>query len=152
MSRRGIRGPVAGAAAVLLVAGCAQGTGGSDDAPSFGGEPEENLSVMGFGTGDEIGQVRFDRASAALEGTTIELSEGELDIQAFLSSVASGNPPDLINASRDQIGTFASRGAILSLEECVEAEGIDTSAFVEGALAQVTFEDEVYAIPEFNVV
>lgn len=99
MSRRGIRGPVVGAAAVLLVAACAQGTGGSDDAPSFGGEPEATLSVMGFGTGDEIGQVRFDRASAALEGTTIELSEGELDIQAFLSSVASGNPPDLINAA-----------------------------------------------------
>jgi multiple sugar transport system substrate-binding protein len=102
--------------------------------------------------GDEIGQVRYDRAAAALDGVDIALAEGELDVQAFLSAAASGNPPDLVYANRDQIGTFASRGAVVPLDDCVDAESVETGAFVEAALAQVTFEDEVYGIPEFNSV
>ena len=136
------------------VAGCAQGAGTGRDAPEFStsSPPSGELSVMGFGTGDEIGEVRYDAAVAALDGVDVKLAEGELDIQAFLSAVASGNPPDLVYANRDQIGTFASRGAIVSLEECVEAQDIDTSVFDEAALAQVTFADAVYGIPEFNTV
>jgi multiple sugar transport system substrate-binding protein len=38
------------------------------------------------------------------------------------------------------------------LTDCIEGEGIDTSVFRESALAEVTFADEVYGIPEFNVV
>ena len=107
----------------LVLAGCAQGTGSSGEAPEFSSDAplEGELSIMGFGTGDEIGQVRYDRAVAGLGDVEVSLSEGALDIQAFLSAVASGNPPDLVYASRDLIGTFASRDAILSLDECVEA-------------------------------
>ena len=139
-----------------LLAGCAQGT--SDDSTedaSF--DPEATLSgqleVMGFGAGDEIAQVRLEEAEAALgEDVEVKLIEGDLDIQQFLSSVASGEPPEIIYANRNQIGSFASRGAILPLTECIEGEGIDTDAFLDPVLDQVTFDGEVYGIPEFNVV
>ena len=138
----------------LVLAGCAQGTGSNGEAPEFSPDAplEGELSIMGFGTGDEIGQVRYDRAVAALGDVDVSLSEGALDIQAFLSAVASGNPPDLVYASRDLIGSFASRGAVVPLDQCVEAEGIDVDAFDQAAVDQVTFAGSLYGVPEFNTV
>jgi multiple sugar transport system substrate-binding protein len=140
--------------ALAAAAGCAQGTGDDGSTAEFGGEESLSgeLSVMGFGLGDEIAQVRHDRAVDALEGVEVKLSEGELDVQAFLSAVASGNPPDLVVATRDQIGTFASRGAVVPLDECLEAEQVDTGVFGAEALAQVTFDGAVYGVPEFDTV
>src|SRR5690606_37288202 len=63
-----------------------------------------------------------------------------------------GNPPDLVYAERDQIGTFASRCAIMPLSGCVDAQGIDTGAFVDTAVDEVTFGGELYGVPEFNTV
>jgi multiple sugar transport system substrate-binding protein len=142
--------------AAILLAGCAQGTGDSEETSDASFDSEAELSgevqVMGFGAGDEIATVRLERAEEALGEAEVELVEGDLDIQQFLSSVASGEPPALVYAERSQIGTFASRGAIVPLSDCVEGEGVDTSVFRQSALDQVTFDDEVYGIPEFNVV
>jgi multiple sugar transport system substrate-binding protein len=143
-------------AAACLLAACAQGTGDSEETSDASFDSDANLSgtvqVMGFGAGDEIATVRLDRAEEELGEAEVKLIEGDLDIQQFLSSVASGEPPSLVYAERSQIGTFASRGAVVPLTDCIEGEGIDTSLFRESALAEVTFDDEVYGIPEFNVV
>jgi multiple sugar transport system substrate-binding protein len=139
-----------------LLASCAQGTGGEGEESdaSFDSEAElsGNLTVMGFGATDEIATTRLDEAKAALGDVKVKLIEGDLDIQQFLSSVASGEPPEIVYADRNQIGTFASRGAIVPLDDCIEGEGIDVDAFNEAAVDQVTFADEVYGVPEFNVV
>jgi multiple sugar transport system substrate-binding protein len=145
------------AVSMVALAGCAT-------AQNSGDEPQEQadfaaettvsgtLTIMGFGLDDEIGQVRFDLAEEAVAGATVELTEGGLDMQQFLSAVAAGNEPGLIRIDRTQVGTLASRGAIMPLGSCIEGEGIDTSVFNESALGQVTFDDEVYGIPEFNTV
>jgi multiple sugar transport system substrate-binding protein len=157
MRSRRVAGSIGLLVSAALVTGCAQGSGddsGESDA-SFDSEAQlsGDLNVMGFGLTDEIGQTRVDAAKEALGGdVSVKFIEGDLDIQQFLSSVATGEPPEIIYADRNQIGTFASRGAILPLGDCIEGEGIDTSVFNEAALAQVTFDDEVYGIPEFNVV
>lgn len=139
----------------VLLAGCAQGSGG-DEATEANYDAEAELSgsltVMGFGADDEIGSVRMEEAETALGDVEVELIEGDLDIQQFLSSVASGEPPEIVYADRNQIGTFASRGAVIPLTDCIDGEGIDTGVFREAALDQVTFDGEVYGIPEFNVV
>ena len=147
------------AVGALTVTGCAQGSGGGEAEPLSSDDfaatasSEGPLTVMGFGTADdEIAQTRLERAEEALGGTEVQLIEGELDMQQFLSSVASGDVPGIINADRAQIGTLASRGAIIPLSDCLEQHGVDTSQFVESALGQVTFADEVYGIPEFNTV
>lgn len=142
-------------AVCLLAAGCAQGTGSQEgSAPAF--DPDATVSgrlqVMGFGAGDEIATTRLDRAKKALPGVDVQLAEGDLDIQTFLSAVAAGDPPDLVYANRDQIGTFASRGAVIPLDECYDAEKIDRDALRDAALAQVTFGDALYGVPEFNSV
>jgi multiple sugar transport system substrate-binding protein len=155
MKRMPGRWSVLTVAAGLALAGCATGTGGSEG----GGEDVEfdsgadlsgELSIMGFGAGDEIGEVRFERAQEAMPEVDASLIEGDLDIQQFLSAVAAGDPPEIVYANRDQIGTFASRGAIVPLDSCIEGEEIDTSQYREYALDQVTFDEQVYGIPEFN--
>ena len=143
-------------ASALLLAGCAKGTGDSgeqnatfDPKASLKG----NVTVMGFGAEDEIGSVRLDQAKKALGSKVkVKLIKGDLDIQQFLNSVASGKPPEVVYADRNQIGTFAARGAIIPLDDCIKGEGIDTSVFRKPALDQVTFDGKVYGIPEFNVV
>ncbi|MER7796571.1 ABC transporter substrate-binding protein [Microbacterium sp. NPDC096154] len=146
----------AGGALTLGLTSCAVGTGGADDADAAydaSAELEGTLEVMGFGGVDEVATTRMDLAKAELgDGVDVNVVEGELDLQQFLSAAATGDPPDLIYANRDQIGSLAARGAIIPLERCIEGEGIDTDMYVDSALEQVTLDDQVYGIPEFNVV
>lgn len=142
--------------AVLLLTGCAVGTGGgagdADADYDSGADLEGTLEVMGFSAVDEVAQARIDLAETELGEVEVELIEGELDLQQFLSAVASGEPPTLLYADRDQIGSLAARGAIVPLDRCIEGEGIDMGEFVESAVDQVTLDGEVYGIPEFNQV
>jgi len=143
------------AALVGPLAACAVGTG-QKATPDIEFDANASLSgqlkVMGFSGVDEVATTRMDLAKEALGDVEVSLTEGELDLQQFLSAVATGNPPDLVYANRDQIGSLAARGAILPLEDCYDGEGIDEGQFVEPALAQVTLADDVYGVPEFNTV
>ena len=141
----------------LTLAGCAQGREGggaaADEATYDSGSAlTGSLEVLGFGLSDEVAEVRAARAEETLSDVDVQLVEGGLDPQRFLTAVASGDAPDLIYTTRSQVGSFASRGALLPLSRCIEGEGIDMSEYVDSAVSQVTFDDEVYAIPEFNVV
>jgi multiple sugar transport system substrate-binding protein len=142
----------------LALGGCATGSQPDEAAkPTTSFSPDATLSgelqIMGFNAGaDEVAQTRADAAKKAIEPVKIKAVEGELDVQQFLSAIASGDAPDLIYANRDQLGTFASRKAIMPLDECIAGESITTSDFRESALAQGTFQDHIYGIPEFNQV
>ena len=147
---------IAAIATALLLGGCAVGTGGAaDDDADYDADAELSggLSVMGFSGVDEVATSRVDLAEAALGDVEVKLIEGDLDIQQFLSAVASGEPPAVVYADRDQIGTFASRGAIIPLDDCIDGEGIDTGDVPwTPPLDQVTLDGKVYGIPEFNTV
>ena len=137
------------------LAGCAVGTGGGQtDEADYDPDAAQSgtLEIMGFSGVDEVATTRMDLAQEAMSDVEVKLAEGDLDLQQFLSAVAAGDPPDLVYANRDQIGSLAARGAILPLEDCIEGEGIDTGMFVEAALDQVTLDGDVYGIPEFNTV
>ena len=142
-------------ATALLLGGCAVGTGGAaNDDADYDAEAELSggLSVMGFSGVDEVATSRVEVAEAELGDVKVELIEGELDLQQFLASVASGEPPSLLYADRDQIGSLAARNAIVPLDECIDGEGIDMDQFRDYAVDQVTLDGKVYGIPEFNQV
>lgn len=139
----------------VVLAGCAVGTGGAaDDDSEYDAEAElsGSLQVMGFSGVDEIATTRIDLAQQELGDVDVALTEGELDMQQFLSAVATGAPPDLVYANRNQIGSLAARGAILPLTDCIDGEAIDMTQYVGPAVEQVTLGGEVYGIPEFNSV
>ncbi|MDQ0369522.1 ABC transporter substrate-binding protein [Catenuloplanes indicus] len=128
----------------LLVAGCGGvgGAGGGDGAAV-------TLTMMGFGTGDEIAQTRFDAANARIAPATATAAEGSFDAQQFLSAVASGKPPDLVYMERRLLGTYAAKGALMPLGDCVTRERIDVAAFRPAAVAEATLRGELYGLPDF---
>ncbi|MER5267947.1 extracellular solute-binding protein [Actinosynnema sp. NPDC002837] len=127
---------------VLVAAGC----GG------LGSDRSDALVTMGFGLPDEHATARVAVFREANPGVDLRISEGAFDEQQFLSAVAAGDPPDLVYAERRKLGGYAARGAVQSLDACVREHGVDLGVFREAALRQVTYEGEVYGLPEFSSV
>lgn len=112
-----------------------------------------DLAVSGFSLPDEIASVRVETFREQYPEVNLNLTEGAFDQQQFLTAVASRNVPDVVYMNRDDLSTYATRGAIMPLGQCLTDEAIDTSQYREAALQQVTVEGEVYGIPEFyNVI
>ena len=111
------------------------------------------LSVMGFSLPDEVATVRVDRFRELYPDVELNITEGGLDQQQFLTAVASGNAPDIVYMSRELLSTYAVRGALMPLEDCIESQGIDMSQYRQAAVDQVTIDGQIYGIPEFfNVI
>ena len=145
-------------AGVTLLAGCA-GVGGSDSGGSgagggstSGAAPTGTLKIMGFGGEDEVGQSRIAAFKQAYPGVKVSNAKGDFDAQQFLTALASGNPPDLVYMDRNLVGTYAKKGAVVPLEDCIKSQQVDTSQYREAAMRQVTLGDKVYGLPEFYVV
>jgi multiple sugar transport system substrate-binding protein len=135
----------AAAAAALVLAGC--GGVGGDEGEGEGGAV--TLTTMGFGLGDEIATVRADKANAAIAPAKVKVSENAFDPQQFLSAVASDSPPDLVYMGREKLGTYAARGTLEPLENCVEKESIDLDQYRDPALEEITLDGKLYGLPEF---
>ncbi len=133
------------AAAVVLTAGLALAS--AQDMEASG-----DLRVLGFGLPDEIATVRVDTFEAAYPDVNLEVTEGAIDQQQLLTAIASGRPPDVVYLNRDDLSTYATRGALQPLDQCIEQAGIDMSQFRPAATQPVTIEGTVYGIPEFNNV
>jgi multiple sugar transport system substrate-binding protein len=132
-----------------LTAGCGGVSPGGEESGDSGGSA--SITTMGFGLPDEIATTRVETFEEE-SGTTVDVVEGGFDEQQFLSSVASGNPPDVVYLDRNIIGTYAARGAVQPLDDCVEQAGIDMDAYRDAAVEQVTIDGSVYGIPEFYSV
>jgi multiple sugar transport system substrate-binding protein len=131
------------------------GSGGDEGAPQAGGSGttvQGTLSTFGFSLPDEIATTRVDAFKKAYPQVQVKITEGGFDEQQFLSAVASGAPPDLVYVDREIIGTYAARGAIQPLDECISAAQIDMGQYRPAATQQVTVDGKVYGIPEFYSV
>jgi multiple sugar transport system substrate-binding protein len=142
---------VASAATVLVLTACGGVGGGDDDGGARGeGEPTGGtLETMGLGLGDEVATVRHEMAVEAIAPFEVQVIEGGFDQQQFLSAINSDNPPDMVTMDRQLVGTFAARGALQPLTDCVENADVDMSQYREPAVAEVTLDDTLYGLPEF---
>ncbi|MDP8958005.1 MAG: extracellular solute-binding protein, partial [Actinomycetota bacterium] len=153
---------------LLAVAACNPAADDSRGAPPQAGDtaedtvatgewpaPEEfsgTLDVWGFGTDNPVGAIRMELFEETYPNVDVELTPGALDEQKFLSAVAGGNPPDVVHLGRDQLGSFAARGAILPLDQYVAASGLDVGVYREAAINAVQIEGQTFGIPQFNNV
>src|SRR5919107_739050 len=103
----------------------------------------------GEGAADEIATTRYDVFAKNHPDVKIEFTESDFNAQQFLTSVAAGNPPDVIRMDRAIIGTYVAQGALDPLDECISKFGIDMSQYREQAVTAVTIDGSVYGIPEF---
>jgi len=103
----------------------------------------------GEGGADEIGTTRVDIFAKQYPDVALEFTEKDFDPATFLTSVAAGNPPDVVRIGRDILGTYVAEGALDPLEDCISRFGIDMAQFREPAVASVTIDGQIYGIPEF---
>lgn len=149
---------VLGYVAALSLASAACGgvgsdTGGSGDSGgSVSGDVKGSMTSLGFSVEDEIAKARVAEVEKAYPDLDLKVTSGAFDEQQFLSAVASGKPPSAVYLSRSELGTYAAKGALLPLDDCIDSQGIDMSVFRESAVSQVTYDGHVYGIPEFNSV
>ena len=143
------------AAAVLAACG---GVGGDDsssgDRNTSGNasKPSGRMETMGFSTEDVIAKSRVNAVREAYPDLTIKVNSGGFDEQQFLSAVASGNPPDAVYLARNELGTYAARNALEPLDDCISGQNLDMGLYRDSAVQQVTYDDKIYGIPEFNSV
>jgi multiple sugar transport system substrate-binding protein len=145
MSKRYARMAAAATTAALVLAGCG-GVGGGDDSAAGGAA---TLTTMGFGVGDEIASTRVDLADKAIAPSKVRIGGNAFDAQQFLSAVASNNPPDLVYLDRQLLGTYAARGTLEPLENCVAKASVNLDQYREPALAEATLDGKLYGLPEF---
>ncbi|WP_079193070.1 extracellular solute-binding protein [Streptomyces sp. CB02460] len=117
---------------------------------TFADSRSDTFTTMGFGLGDALAADRLDTARTALKarGLTVKVNEGAFDEQQFLSAVAAGDPPDVVDMDRTLIGGYAARGALLPLTDCLAREHIDTGDYYPNAIAEGSLDRVVYALPD----
>jgi multiple sugar transport system substrate-binding protein len=121
----------------------------TDRGAGAGGAAATNLTIMGFGTnGDDVAKTRYAIAERAVGGD-VSAPNGGFDDQQFLAAIAAGDVPDLVYFSRDKVGTYAARGALVPLTSCVKSHKINMKQYRKAAVNEVTYKKRVYAIPEF---
>jgi multiple sugar transport system substrate-binding protein len=119
--------------------------------PASTAKQQSTLSIMGFGKGDDVAQTRFAIAAKAVGGG-IDNPNGGFNDQQFLAAVASGNVPDLVYLDRQKLGTYAAKGALVPLTSCIKSQKIDMSQYRIPAVNEVTYNKQIYGIPEFYSV
>lgn len=111
-----------------------------------------SLTTMGFGTGDEIATKRVDMFRDLYPDVDLNIPEGGFDHQQFLTAVAGGSPPDAVSMDRNFVGSYAARGALMPLDDCLQRFGVDTGDFFDPALTPLMYNGQLYGLPQFNTV
>jgi len=103
----------------------------------------------GEGAADEIATTRYDVFAKQYPNVTVNFTEADFKAETFLTSVAAGNPPDVVRMDRAIVGTYVAQGALDPLTDCISKFGIDMSQYRKPAVDAVTVDGEVYGVPEF---
>jgi multiple sugar transport system substrate-binding protein len=112
---------------------------------------DSNLTIMGFGKGDDVAETRAAIAIKAVGGN-VDRPSGSFNDQQFLAAVASGNVPDLVYLDRQKVGTYAAKGAFIPLASCIKSQKINMNQYRKAALAEVRYKGQTYGIPEFYTI
>lgn len=158
-TRKSFAALATGVAIALSLAACGGGAGNKpaqsgdaakpDNAGEFSGDPAGALTTLGFGMPDEVASARVDLFKSDFPDVDLKINDGAFDEQVFLSSVAAGNPPDLVQLPSGQVGSYAARGALQPLDACIAEREIPMDQYRPEWKDTITYGDEVYGIPEF---
>ncbi|HEY8454630.1 MAG TPA: sugar ABC transporter substrate-binding protein [Actinopolymorphaceae bacterium] len=139
---------------VAGMAGCGMG-GGSDEGPEGSGpvkEPTEPVTItFSSWVGNEAGMKRlYAKFRKKHPNITVEFQNvpAEQSQQKLTTQLAGGNPPDTAYVDAGTVGAFASRNALLNLDNYLErSELIDPDEYVEAFKSFVTYENSMYGLP-----
>ncbi|WP_420111547.1 extracellular solute-binding protein, partial [Pseudactinotalea sp.] len=138
-----------GVTASLGLAGCAGG--GNDNGGGTDGEGQ-TLSVWIMKGTNPDATAFYDEVSAAFEeetGATVEIEEVQwADAHdRFVTAIAGGTTPDIAETGTTWTAEFADAGALLPIDEYVDAEDGLRDDLVEGLEVAGTYDEELYGMP-----
>lgn len=146
LSRRAVlRGSAAlggGALAASLAPGRVGRRAAAQDAP----KPQGKLLSWGYGTENPVAQARIEDFQRAFPDIQLEIVP-EFDDAKLLTAVASESVPDLLWLDRLATAGWASREVLTPLADLIERDGYDTGRFYESALAEASYDGQLYGIP-----
>ncbi|MGM7669127.1 ABC transporter substrate-binding protein [Microbacterium sp. A93] len=140
---------VAGIGAVFALTACATGSG----APAETAVAGEDV-VLRYGMWNVNQEPTFRAIADAFEdenpGVTVEIeltpiSEYWTKLQ---TSVQGDSAPDVFWMNHLNLPLYASNGVLASLDQTIEAEGVDTSEYPESILTSYQWEDAQYGLPQ----
>jgi multiple sugar transport system substrate-binding protein len=139
-------------ASVVVLAGCGGGGGGGKAASEdvdFSAAPTGALNAWGFENADDVGQARLDYAEKQLSDVDIKIEATAFDAQKFTAATASGQVPDVVQMSSQFVGTYAAKGLILPLDDCLSANDVNADHWYDSVIEDVTYDGGIYAVPQF---
>jgi multiple sugar transport system substrate-binding protein len=145
--------PASPAGSVAGETGAPASPDASAPAGSGGGTIEASGAIFAFGvsyeTSDVIAQGRVDHFRELYPDVEVSFSESGFDSQGFLAALQGNDKPDVVRIQRDRLGTYAARGVLEPLDDCLARTGVDLAGYRPAAVGQVTVDGTVYGMPEF---
>jgi multiple sugar transport system substrate-binding protein len=130
------------ALAASLITGCGSTEGGSGEGP-------EPVVFWGSWSGDQVAQL--DEQAAAFNASQDEYEvtyvAQELVEEKLLTAIAGGQVPDVVLWDRPATAIYAPKGALMSLDELVERDGVDMGQFYQQATNELIVDDKLYGLP-----
>lgn len=152
---RGTRGVTAALSVGLLLAACGGGDTPEAEGPQDTGpvaDPEEPVTVSFTSwVGAEPAMQQLAEEFTELHpNITIEFQNvpAEQATQKLVAQIAGGNPPDSAFVDASTVASFASRGALVNLDNYIErSDVVDIEDYVDAFRTFTTFEDSTYGLP-----
>ncbi len=150
---------VKSALGVVLIAVVAAGCGGSDDETSSNAgkgagpvpDPSSPVTIrFASWVGNERGMKRIYKAfQKEHPNITVEFEDipAEEASRKLTAQIAGGNPPDTAYMDAGTTADFASRGALVNLDNYIERSEYDQDDYVEAFKASAMYEGSMYALP-----
>ena len=110
------------------------------------------IDIMGFTKGDEVGTSRVEYAKSQDPKLDIKVDENGFDAQKFATAMGSGSAPAGVSMDRQLLATYAAKGFLEPLDECISADAIDMSQYYPDSVTEATYDGHVYGIPEFYTI
>jgi len=157
ISSASISGTTTGAIARVAGTGTetgSAGTGTETGSASTGGagawaDTGKPVDIMGWSTGDEVGTARADLVKKQDSGLSIEPDQNGFDQQKFATAMAGGTAPAGVSMDRQLLATYAAKGLLQPLDQCIESQHIDMTQFYPDAVKESSWNGHVYGVPEF---
>lgn len=123
-------------------------------APAGGALPDTGkpLNIMGFTTDDEVGTSRVAYAKKQDSKLDVQIDQNGFDQQKFATAMAGGTAPAGVYLDRQLLATYAAKGFLMPLDDCVSANAIDKSQYYPEAIKESSYNGKLYGIPDFYAV
>jgi multiple sugar transport system substrate-binding protein len=157
MSNGAHRRLAAAAVVALLAASCGGDSAEEDQSDTGAGtgpvpEPTEPVTVtFASWVGSQEGMQRlYKKFQEEHPNITIEFQDvpAEEATEKLTTQIAGGNPPDAAYVDASTVASFASRGALVNLDDYIaRGDIVDPDDYVEAFKTFATFEDSFYGLP-----